>query len=166
MKFFWISWYQPGEDYRPPKWPLPKSFLGYWCSGEAFDGSYSTLCAHVKAKDESAAKSLIAASWPDHGDFRFCEEKAEGWTPGSRFPKPKWATSATAVIAAYEAGRKTERAYRFAYQAGDGTWWTGSGWSGSRKNKEPRALFPAALPEMVGARMVPVPYRRRVKVKP
>lgn len=64
--------------------------------------------------------------------------------------------------AAKEPETKTIRGSRFAYQAGDGSWWTGSGWSGSRKNKEPRALFPAALPDMANARMVRVPFRRRV----
>jgi hypothetical protein len=85
---WWISWQEPtGDDgdYRPVSWPLPKSVLGWWCTGEAMDSSYATLVAWVAAANEKAAKSLIEKHWKP-GPWRFCDERQLDWTPGDRFP--------------------------------------------------------------------------------
>lgn len=82
LKRFWISWYQPTEDYRPIKFPIP---VEWWCSGERADGA-STLCAMVDALTEEAAKKEIQKYWHEAGEWRFCDEKAIDWLPGSRFP--------------------------------------------------------------------------------
>lgn len=82
----WFSWYQPTEDYRPIKWPLPPHIPHYWCSGQVADDSYS-LVAVVDAPDEEGAIAAVREYWPDMGELRFCEEKEDGWLPQSdRFP--------------------------------------------------------------------------------
>lgn len=89
LKRFWISWYQPTEDYRPIYPKGDKEPLGhlYWCTGERADGA-STMCAVVDAKDESEAKLTIKKYWPEANEWRFCEERPYNWLPGSdRFPK-------------------------------------------------------------------------------
>jgi hypothetical protein len=90
MAKYWISWKQPGDDYRPIYDPTKESapFNGaYWCSGEGEDGQghYSTMCAVVHAEDEDAAKGLVLKYWPDLSDWRFCDEKESDWKPGDRF---------------------------------------------------------------------------------
>lgn len=69
----------PG-DYRPVKWPPTGP---YWCSGYAFDGSYSVVVAYVHSEEQ------IKEFWPEaegidilseHDDVEFNE----------RFPKPEW----------------------------------------------------------------------------
>lgn len=81
---FWIGWNEPGDDPRPTAWPLPP-LIHYWISGEG-DG-YHTLCAVVDAASEAAAKDLIDSLWYPT-DWRFCQEKADTWRPGERFPWP------------------------------------------------------------------------------
>lgn len=96
MKRFWISWEQPGEDYRPLSVQYPAGFLGWWCSGYAGDGSYSTLIALTDAESEQQAHEVIRKLWPEapggekqfRHDWRFSEERPDGWTPGDRFPLP------------------------------------------------------------------------------
>ena len=90
---YWISWCEPVDasaDSRPCVWPLPKSVIGYWVSGEAGDGSYHTLCAVVDAKDSSAARRQIRRSGWTPSEWRFCEKKPAGWLPeGNRFVLPE-----------------------------------------------------------------------------
>lgn len=88
MKRFWVSWYQPGEDWRPI-YPdgHGRPFDGrYWKSGERCSDDATTVCAVVDAESEDDAKDAIQVFWPEAGEWRFCEEKAMDWTPGDRFP--------------------------------------------------------------------------------
>jgi len=96
MKRFWVSWYQPTDDCRPIKWPLPEFVLGFWSSGERLDPPAHTLCVLIECLSVDMAKAVIHEFWPEstQEDFRFCEEKAEGWLPGDRFPIPAWSSLA------------------------------------------------------------------------
>lgn len=92
MARFWISWYQPTDDYRPVYDPAKESEpLGhaYWCSGQRCSDDAWTMCAMVDAEDESAAEEVIQKYWPEAKEWRFCEEKPASWTPGDRFPMKK-----------------------------------------------------------------------------
>ncbi len=92
MKRFWISWYQPGEDYRPvydPKKESEPFDHRYWSSGQRCSDDAWTMCALVEAKTEAAAKKAVKKYWPEAGEWRFCEEKPMGWDPGDRFPMKK-----------------------------------------------------------------------------
>lgn len=88
MNLFWISWYQPTEDYRPVYDPDKESApfnQDYWCSG-ASDTAW-TMCALVPASSEAGAKALVLKYWPEAERWRFCDKKPCGWRPGDRFPK-------------------------------------------------------------------------------
>lgn len=63
MKRFWVSWYQPTEDYRPRTYPPNSAILGWWCSGDSPQGA--TLCAVVQAKSKIEVIKQIKADWPD-----------------------------------------------------------------------------------------------------
>ena len=86
MSRFWISWYQPTEDYRPLTDPPNAAVLGWWCSGERCSDSAATLCALVEAKDERRAYVVIKKDWPEAEEWRFCEPRDEAWEPNDRFP--------------------------------------------------------------------------------
>jgi len=92
MKRFWISWYQPTEDYRPvydpskEKEPLDHN---YWCSGQRMSDDAWTMCAIVEAGSVEKAEDVIRKYWPEAHEWRFCEEKPLDWTPGDRFPMSK-----------------------------------------------------------------------------
>jgi len=86
---FWISWWQPGEDYRPLTFPPNNHILGWWRSGERGEGE-SSLCAAVSAKDEDAAKRYVLKDWPEATDWRFCNVVASDYVPGDRFPLSDW----------------------------------------------------------------------------
>lgn len=87
-KLFWLSWYQPTQDYRPITYPPTEPVLSWWCSGFATDGESdtATLCAAVLATDEAMAKAAILKSWPEAAEWRFCNERELSWRPGDRFP--------------------------------------------------------------------------------
>jgi hypothetical protein len=88
---FWMSWNETSHDYRPVTSPPNKAILGWWCSGEAGDGSYFTLVAWVEAKNEKEAKTAIQKDWPLRGrEWRFIEEREPDWLPGDRFPLSDW----------------------------------------------------------------------------
>ena len=91
MAYFWLSWYQPTEDYRPLKFPPNEAVLGWWCSGERCSGGAATLVAEVLAVDEAEAKAVVVKDWPEAREWRFCKESA---TPHSsdRFPPSDWMT--------------------------------------------------------------------------
>lgn len=84
MSNYWMSWCEPGDDYRPLTLPLPAAIRGWWCSGYDSDDN-ATLCALVKAESEDDAKALICQFWKP-GYWRFCEERGDDWLPGDRFP--------------------------------------------------------------------------------
>jgi N6-adenosine-specific RNA methylase IME4 len=90
---WWIGWREPLDDtgdYRPLAWPLPPTIAAYWCSGEAGDGSYASLCAVVDALTIEKAKAEISRIWRPQG-WRFADGKDLTWRPdGSRFPWPAW----------------------------------------------------------------------------
>jgi hypothetical protein len=88
---FWLSWNETSHDYRPVRSPPNPAVLGWWCSGEAGDGSYFTLVAWVEAKNEKGAKAAIQKDWPLRGrEWRFVEEREPDWLPGDRFPLSDW----------------------------------------------------------------------------
>lgn len=95
MRTFWISWWQPTEDYRPVYDPSRESEPfnhNYWCSGSDGSGDWS-MCALLKAKNKADAKARIKKYWPEADVFRFCDEKPDGWTPSDRFPMKGEVTS-------------------------------------------------------------------------
>jgi hypothetical protein len=83
---YWISWYQPTEDWRPLKTGIP-----HWCTG--FTGSTPTeytICAIVDADNEDAAKTRILEDWPEAHNWRFCSPRPDDYMPPTdRFPQPK-----------------------------------------------------------------------------
>lgn len=85
---YWLSWFQPGDDFRPMTYPPNASVLGWWKSGITEYGS--TLCALVREQSESLAWSAIEQDWPDMEDKRFCEDKGSLFLPGDRFPLSDW----------------------------------------------------------------------------
>lgn len=84
-KRFWMSWYQPTDDYRPLSDPPHPQVIGWWKSGENDLGD-AILCALVEANTPDEAKIYIQISWPEATVWRFCEEKDAAWRPGDRFP--------------------------------------------------------------------------------
>ena len=85
---------------------------------------------------------------------------------GGHISQENWGAIASAVVAAHEARKgETEVVTRWAYQASDGAWWTGNGWSGGATYKSPRALYPVPLQVSPGGKLVEVPTRRRVRAK-
>lgn len=91
IKRFWISWYQPTDDWRPVYDPAMESEpFGhrYWCSGQRCGDDAWTVCAIVEASDAHTARCAVQKYWPEAFEWRFCEEKAMDWTPGDRFPIP------------------------------------------------------------------------------
>lgn len=83
----WISWHQPGGDYRPLTYPPNSEILGWWCSGHA--GKSATLCALVRADDESEARALVLKDWPEAERWRFCEPR-DNTNVGDRFKPSDW----------------------------------------------------------------------------
>lgn len=85
--YFWISWVQPTDDYRPMSFPPNDSVMGWWCSGSAENGA--TLCAMVKSDSEQNAQEAIRKDWPEAQEWRFCEPKTD-LELGDRFPLNDW----------------------------------------------------------------------------
>lgn len=88
MKPYWVSWwYYSVFEYNGPWWES-----GY---RENEDGSETgSLCAAVMAESEEAAKAVIVKAHdvpPTEIEWRFCEERPEGWSPaGFRFRMAEW----------------------------------------------------------------------------
>lgn len=92
MNNYWISWYQPTEDYRPLTYPPNKSVIGWWCSGYRDLDDAATLCAWVRAENEEEAIKTILKDWPEAEEWRFNEKRGDDWEgPGDRFTLPDWA---------------------------------------------------------------------------
>lgn len=72
-RLFWVSWYQPTDDYRPLTFPPNEAILGWWCSGEGAEGH--TLCAMLFVKDEAAAEKAVRQDWPEFSNWRFIEKR-------------------------------------------------------------------------------------------
>lgn len=86
---FWLSWHQPGEDFRPLAYPPNAAILGWWLSGRDAN-DVATLCALVTAEDETAAKQAVRIDWPEAERWRFCNQVADDFLPGDRFPLKPW----------------------------------------------------------------------------
>lgn len=108
MKPFWISWY---TTFNMGGWELHSP---WWISGTRFtdddDRPDQTICAAVMAKNEDDAMRQIRAAYDKqvrNVEWRFCEEKPEGWAPFSdRFPRAKWMKwPGTAIPAELARGR-------------------------------------------------------------
>lgn len=94
MNRFWISWIQYTDDPRPVNFPPTPDVLGYWITGEDFEGN-STIVALVQADSEDGAKAIVGSdsNWPEArewNEWRFCEKKEKDYIPGDRFPIPAW----------------------------------------------------------------------------
>lgn len=95
MTRFWISWYQPTEDYRPLTDPPAAAVCAWWCSGSRSiicngdESDEAILCAIVKAASEVSANRAIRKSWPEVKEWRFCEACEPDWLPNNRFPITK-----------------------------------------------------------------------------
>ncbi len=91
-RLWWVSWEQPGDDYRALTWPpTPPEVLAYWCTGGDADGTFSTVVALVRAIDDAAVWAAIRHpdAWPDAGEERFCDVyKVPEISPYERFPAP------------------------------------------------------------------------------
>lgn len=90
-KFFWVSWYQNTDDYRPIHFPPNSAILGWWCTGHGDKGA--TLVAVVEARDSSAVLHAIVQDWPEFtGEVRFCDliESPLPSNFGERFPMADW----------------------------------------------------------------------------
>lgn len=88
MKLFWLSWYQPTEDYRPLTSPPNPQILGWWCSGHAAQGA--TICAYVEAEDDKSARDAVKRDWPEAEEWRFIEER-NSYQTSDRFVPAEWA---------------------------------------------------------------------------
>jgi hypothetical protein len=104
-KYRWISWYQPGPDYRPITFPPHDSIMGWWCSGEDMQGNF-TLVAHVRAGSMAAARRIIKdkGCWPEAKKWRFCVPTDHNEPAGGRFIPSDW------MISRYEDATDAERA--------------------------------------------------------
>lgn len=99
MARWWVSWYQPTEDYRPLSSPPNEAILGWWCSGMRCADEASTLCALVHAASERAAKKAIQIDWPEAREWRFCETRPDDYLPADRFPVAPWMRQRIAELA-------------------------------------------------------------------
>lgn len=90
MKNFWISW-NHRESYGAFALEMP-----WWISGRAFDDSYETVCAAVRAENEDEAKEIVLGAYDKrpsmrHFVWRFVNERPEDWQPFcDRFPRGDW----------------------------------------------------------------------------
>ncbi len=89
LKYYWVSWYQPTEDYRPLSYPPNESILGWWCIGSRIDDGAFTLCALVKAMNADNAKQNIIKEWPEAIEWRFCDQR-KTLMLSNRFPLSDW----------------------------------------------------------------------------
>ena len=89
MHRYWISWIQPGDDYRPLTFPPNEQILGWWCSGYDADDN-ATLCAVVSAANDEDAQDAVRTDWPEAEQWRFISQREEGFMPGDRFVLEPW----------------------------------------------------------------------------
>lgn len=89
MNYWWVSWYQPTEDYRPLRYPPGDAILGWWCSGQRLADDAWTIVAHVCAANEGEAQATVLTDWPEATEWRFCDPGPPK-PPGDRFPLNDW----------------------------------------------------------------------------
>lgn len=89
-KRFWVSWNETNEDVHPLTFPPNEAILGWGCTGEAYDGRYSTMVAWVEARNENAAKQAVLKDWPRNPECLFVEKCEPDFFPNDHFPLPDW----------------------------------------------------------------------------
>lgn len=81
---WWVGWYGDG----------PFEYHGPWWVTGAEAGGRLTFCAAVHAPGEDAARAAIIDAHDAERpavEFRFVEERGDGWEPFSeRFPRAEW----------------------------------------------------------------------------
>lgn len=86
--YFWISWYQPTNDYRPIRTDS-ENILCWWNTGIRCSDDSATLVAHVRAPSVLESKELIQEYWPEADEWRFCEPTTGDRPASSRFTIPE-----------------------------------------------------------------------------
>jgi len=84
---WWVSWYNPVSlaefELHSPWW-----VSGYRCSDD-----FETMCAAVRAVDETHAKAQVEAAYdnpPSNIEWRFVEPLDDRSPFSGRFPQSKW----------------------------------------------------------------------------
>lgn len=144
-------------------------------ANDVFDGPFDTeaeALAHASKDDrlypEAAPTRVhpIGPALPAPAAKSLGEVAADAWDRHGPY-EARWSYVASAVIAAHDAGRETERIVRWAVRLAPG--WFGSNFCNA--NKSERTLFnlrehaEVIAQSFTGARIVPVPARRRRVVK-
>ena len=88
MSIYWVSWYQPTQDFRPLSFPPNKNILGWWKTGEN-DYGESILVAMVNVKSIDDIPLLVNKDWPEAINWRFKEERFS-LDLSDRFPLNDW----------------------------------------------------------------------------
>lgn len=89
LQRFWLSWYQPTDDYRPLAFPPNEAILGWWCTGYECD-SRPIICALVQAESLEAAWLAVRRDWPEFTK-RFQGDRASDYViRNDRFPLSDW----------------------------------------------------------------------------
>lgn len=90
---YWVSWYQPTEDYRPLTHP-PSKLLGWWCSGYNCEDDKAIIVVLLDADDEKQAKEILKEYWPETKNiaWRFFSIKENNFIPNNRFPLSEWSS--------------------------------------------------------------------------
>jgi hypothetical protein len=99
---WWVSWCEKSPDYRPVGYPPNEAILGWWCSGEAGDGSYWTLCAWVRAPTLAKVGAAVRRDWPGRKTWRFQTPAEPGWRPTNRFRVEGWMIERVEALTAEE----------------------------------------------------------------
>jgi len=80
-RFWWMRWFSDSNgDPRPVVYPAP---IEWWWTGQTEDG-LSTICALVKAPDDTTAWAQVKQYWPE-AKPDFADEKPARWRPPSDF---------------------------------------------------------------------------------
>lgn len=74
MSIYWVSWYQPTQDFRPISFPPNKNILGWWKTGEDISNE-SILVAIVDATSIDHVKAIVHIDWPEVTNWRFIDKR-------------------------------------------------------------------------------------------
>lgn len=107
VKYWWLSWWQPGDDCRPLSSPPNEAVIGWWISGER--DNESSICLVVAGADEFEAKRMVAIDWPESvgSEWRFCQERDMRKPMSDRFPLSEWMLERFAKVASL-GGKETK----------------------------------------------------------
>lgn len=91
MRFYWVSWFHHGADYRPITFPPNDAILGWWCTGGSAVGHEYSIVAHVMANNRAEAEAAIVQDWPEakQDEWRFFND-SDHTVPQSRFVISDW----------------------------------------------------------------------------